>query len=184
MNIRTQFIDLPVLETERLILRKLTMKDAEDVFEYASNPEVSKYVGWEYHKSIEDSKSFIRLMLKKYRKRKISAWCIVLKENDKLIGTCGFISYIRNHERAQIGFSLSWKYWNKGLMTEAIKEVIRFGFEVLMLNRIESICLLENSASERTMQKAGMEYEGILRKYLYTKGKYHDVKMYAILSGS
>lgn len=172
---------MPKLETERLILRRMDIGDSEDVFEYASDEEVSKYVAWDLHKSIDDSRRYLRLMMKKYRKFRIGDWGIVLKSNGKLIGSCGFVNWNCEHNCAEIGYVLSRKYWNSGIMTEAVKRVIKFGFEEMNLNRIEGYHMIENVASERVMQKAGMTFEGVIRERFLAKGSYHDVKLYSIL---
>jgi len=180
MNIEDVFSNFPTLETERLILRKLRLEDAKDVFEYASDPEVSKYVTWEPHKSIEDSINFIKFTHERYEKKEGIIWGIVYRENNKVIGTCD-ISPVTKHFRAEIAYTLARDYWGKGIMTEAVKEVIRFGFEKMNLNRIQAMCIPENIGSYRVMEKVGMKYEGLIREYIYIKGKFQDLKLYSIL---
>lgn len=175
------FKNFPILETPRLILRKISLEDAQDIFDYAKDPEVSKYVSWEPHKSIEDSIKFIEYMLNKYEKEGYGDWGIEYKENKKLIGTCGFIWWDRKNYKAEIGYVLSREYWNQGLMTEAVREVIKFGFERMFLNRIQARCKVENIASEKVMQKIGMKFEGILREDVFVKGRFWDMKLYSIL---
>lgn len=175
------FKNLPQLETERLWLRKLSMHDAGDVFEYASVPEVSKYVTWMPHRTITDSKSFLKQVLYHYEQGVPSSWGIVLKENNKLIGTGGFIWWLVEHSKAEVGYVISNQYWNKGYMTESLNEILRFGFEIMQLERIEARCFIENTASERVMQKCGMRFEGILRNSMYIKGEYRNFKLYSIL---
>jgi [ribosomal protein S5]-alanine N-acetyltransferase len=85
------------------------------------------------------------------------------------------------HSRAELGYVLAQEYWGTGLMPEAVRRVIRFCFERMDLNRVEARCLAENVASARVMEKAGMSYEGTLRKREYIKGAYRDMKMYSIL---
>ena len=182
MNIADVFSNFPTLETERLILRKLRLEDAKDIFEYASDPEVSKYVTWETHKSIEDSINFIKSSLANYNKKEVIDWGIVYKENNKLIGTCGYFLWaLEQHSRAEIGYVIGKKYWGKGIMTEAVKEAIKFGFEKMNLNRIQAMCLPDNIGSYRVMEKVGMKYEGVIREYIYIKGKFQDLKLYSIL---
>ena len=181
MKVEDIFGVFPTLETERLILRKISLNDAEDIFEYAIDPEVATYVSWEPHKSIEDSISFINSMTQRYENTGLSEWGLVYKENKKCIGTCGYMWWRPSHARAELGFALSQKYWNRGLITEALREVIKFGFEKMELNRIEARCFLTNSASEKVMQKVGMKFEGIQREGLFAKGKYQDLKVYSIL---
>jgi len=172
----------PILETSRLILKKISSEDAEDMFEYASDPEVTKYLSsWEYHKNIEDSLKFINLLLSRYEKGNPSDWGVYLKENGKLIGTCGFSFIDEKNMVGEVGYVLGRKYWNKGIMTEAVRKVIEFGFEKLNLNRIQARCKVENIASERVMQKVGMKFEGVLREAVFAKGRFWDMKMYSIL---
>jgi ribosomal-protein-alanine N-acetyltransferase len=180
MNREDVFSNFPTLETKRLILRKLRLEDAKDVFEYASDPEVSKYVTWEPHRSIEDSINLIKFTHERYEKREGIIWGIVYKENNKVIGTCD-ISLAIKHFRAEIAYAISRDYWGKGLMTEAVKEVIKFGFEKMNLNRIQAMCIPENIGSYRVMEKVGMKYEGLIREYMYIKGKFQDLKLYSIL---
>lgn len=175
------FKNLPYLETERLKLRRLSAHDSGDVFEYASVPEVSEYVSWTPHRTIADSKSFLKHMLFQYEKGIPSSWAIILKENDKLIGTGGYHWWSTEHSKAELGYVISNKYWNKGYMTEALRKILRFGFETMELERIEARCFVENIASERVMQKCGMKLEGILRSSLYVKGAFRDFKLYSIL---
>jgi len=180
MNREDVFSNFPTLETERLILRKLRLEDAKDLFEYASDKEVTKYVTWEPHKSIEDSINLIKFTHERYEKREGIIWGIVCKENKKVIGTCD-ISPVTKHFRAEIAYALSRDYWGKGIMTEAVKEAIRFGFEKMNLNRIQAMCIPENIGSYRVMEKVGMKYEGLIREYMYIKGKFQDLKLYSIL---
>jgi ribosomal-protein-alanine N-acetyltransferase len=175
------FGTFPILETERLLLRQITLDDAEDIFEYAVDPEMAKYVSWDPHTSIEDSIHFIHAMIKKYERICLSDWGIVYKENNKFMGTCGYGWWSSAHARAEIGYALSKKYWNRGLMTEALRKVVTFGFEKMKLNRIEARCFIANRASEKVMQKIGMKFEGIQREGLFAKEKYQDLKVYSIL---
>jgi ribosomal-protein-alanine N-acetyltransferase len=175
------FKNLPVIETERLRLRKLSLRDAGDVFEYASDPEVSKTVSWEAHRTIADSLSFLRQINFQYEKGFPSPWAVVLKETHKMIGTVGYHWWSLENAKSEVGYVISRLYWNKGYMTEALKEVLGFGFEQMKLERIEARCLVENFSSERVMQKCGMKLEGILRNSLFVKGEYRNFKIYSIL---
>lgn len=181
METQDIFRNLKTLETERLILRKMTLEDAEDMFEYASDPDVAKYTTWDAHQSIKDSKFFLEIVVERYKNRQITDWGIVHKEEGKLIGTCGFAECHLFHSRAEIGYALSRKYWRQGYMSEAVTAIIRFGFQTMNLNRIEARCEVENIASARVMEKVGMQFEGILRQHIFTKGKYCDLKIYSIL---
>ena len=181
MKIEDVFSDLPSLETNRLILRRLTLDDDNDVFEYACEPDVAKYVTWEPHKSIEDAITFLSSMIKKYEENEVAGWGIVLKENNKLIGACGFMWWSPENARSEVGYALSKKYWNQGIMTEAMNATVKFGFEKMKLNRIEARTRVENIASQSVLKKAGMTFEGIMREQSFIKGEYLDFTMYSIL---
>jgi ribosomal-protein-alanine N-acetyltransferase len=173
--------DLPTLETERLILRKMAPSDAEAVFAYASDREVTRYVIWETHRTVEDSRAFLEFESSKRESGGEPEWGIVYKGDHCFVGTCGIVSWEPDHARAELGYVLSRDYWGRGLMVEAVRAVISFGFQRMDLNRIEARCTAENVASARVMEKAGMVYEGTLRQREVIKGAYRDVKVYAIL---
>ncbi len=176
------FLDLPQLETPRLILRKLKMKDAEDVFAYASDPEVARYVLWDPHRSLSDSRSYIRYIRHLYRQGIPSSWAVQLRKEGTVIVSIGYMWMSRENRSAEIGYSLSRPYWNHGLMTEALDRVLRFSFDDLHLNRIEAQYDLRNPASGRVMEKCGMKKEGLLRSRLWSKGRFIDVGLFAVLA--
>ena len=179
---RKGFEDLPDLETERLLLRKMCLYDAEDMFLYASDPELTRYVSWETHRSLEDSKSFLKFATEGYERGDFGSWGIVMKESGAFVGTCGLdVEYEPDHRRAELGYVISRDYWERGLMTEAVKAVVHFGFEELSLNRIQARYVAENRASARVMEKAGMTYESTLRQHEFLKKEYQDVEIYSVL---
>jgi len=175
------FSRLPELSTQRLLLRKMTMADAQDIYEYSSDPEVSRHVLWDAHRSLHDSRAYLRYILRQYRNAEPSSWGIVLKQTNRLIGTIGFMWWNQENHSAEVGYSLARSQWNRGLMTEALWAVLRFGFEEMRLHRIEAQHEIDNPASGRVMEKCGMRQEGVLRGRLYNKGRYVDVALYAIL---
>ena len=173
--------DLPRIETKRFILRKFTENDIDDLYEYASDNEVTKFLSWDTYKSVDIAVDYIENILLKYSKNEIAPWGIEWKENSKLIGSIDFVYYDRKNFSAEIGYVLNKNYWNKGIMTEALNEIIKFGFDKMDLIRIETRLDPMNVASERVMQKNGLKYEGTLRKKEFLKNKFIDVKYYSIL---
>jgi [ribosomal protein S5]-alanine N-acetyltransferase len=180
-QVREALKDLPTLETDRLSLRKMTLDDAEAVFAYASDTEVSRYTLWERHHSTKDSRAFLKLVIQKYENGGEPDWGIVYKDDHRFVGACGLVNWETEHARAEVGFVLSREYWGRVLMPEAVRALISFGFERMNLNRVEARCIVENVASARVMEKAGMAYEGTLRQREYIKGAYRDINVYAIL---
>ena len=171
---------LPILKTTRLTLRKIKPEDAEAMYQYASKDDVTKYVLWNSHKSIETTKQFIQMMIDQYEEGNL-AWAITLKETQEFIGTIDFVMYNKAEKIAEIGYALSDRHWGKGYVSEATKALLDFGCNELHLVRIQARCFADNIGSERVMQKVGMTYEGTMRKAKFAKGKHHDIKMYAIL---
>lgn len=172
---------LPRLRTQRLLLRKANMSDAADLYEYGRNPQVAQHVLWEAYASIHDARAYVRYLQRQYRNHVPSSWCIEHLETGKVIGTIGLMWWNQEHNSAEIGYSLSQDYWNQGLMTEALQEVLRYSFEELNIHRLEAQHECTNPASGRVMEKVGMRKEGMLQGRLRNKGRYVDVYLYAIL---
>lgn len=175
------FARLPVIETERLILRKMTMRDAPDIYHYACDPEVARHVLWEAHQSIWETRAYVRFLLYQYRNGEPGSWGIVLRETGRVIGTIGYMSYSADNSTVEVGYSLSREHWSKGLMSEALDAVISETFRVLQLHRIEAMHFTDNPASGRVMAKCGMQHEGHLRGRICCKGVFRDVEMWGIL---
>ena len=173
-------MNFPILETERLVLRKLKIEDADEMYIYASNDDVTKYVLWDSHTSPEQTKRFLQFMIDKYEQENY-AWAVTLKDSDEFIGTIDYVMLDHNEHIGEIGYALSHLYWGKGYMSEAAKAILHYGFTELHLERIQARCFAENIGSERVMQKAGMVYEGTMRKAKLAKGTYYDLKMYSMI---
>lgn len=173
------FINLPTLETERISLRKLQYSDQKDIFEYAKNPLVTEHLLWDAHQSEFDTIQFLNLVYEAYNHNNAGPWGIELKSIKKIVGTAGFVSWDREKKEAEIGYTIAPQYWNKGLVTEAVKEIIKFGFEKLNLKKINSRCKLENIGSYRVLEKSGFTFDGIIEGQLFMKGKLEDMKIYS-----
>jgi len=176
------FRNLPVLKTKRLILRKITLKDIDAIYDYACSRQTTKYMIWKPHKSKSETKNFIIDTLQRYKNGQPASWGIVCLKCNKLIGMAGFTEYSAIHKTGGIGYVLLPECWNKGYMTEAVKEIIKFGFNRLGLNRVEATCDVKNKGSARVMEKSGMKFEGTMRKCVIRQGsRITDAKLYAIV---
>ena len=180
------FAEMPIfpmelLETDRLILRRMDLHDAQDMFEYSRDPLVAQHVLWDAHTSISESRSYIKCMMRKYRAGDPASWGIVRKDQDRLVGTIGYMWYQPENNAAEVGYSIARDCWNQGFMTEALSEVLRYSFENMSMNRVEAQHEVDNPASGAVMRKNGMVHEGTLRSRLYNKGRYVDVEIYSIL---
>lgn len=173
------FERIPVIKTERLTLRRITPNDLEDVYDYAKEPELTKYLLWHPHTDRAYTRSYLSYIDKEYKRGNFYDWGIVYLGH--LIGTVGFTSFDFNNNAAQIGYVINIKYKGLGIATEAVKTVIRFGFEYLNLERIYARYIIGNDASRRVMEKVGMTYEGTMRRAVMCKGAYRDVGICSIV---
>jgi [ribosomal protein S5]-alanine N-acetyltransferase len=152
-----------LLETDRLILRKPVLEDAEAIFsKYARDREVTKYVMWKPHKSIEETIAFVNLCIDNWDKGNHFTWCIVKKDDDELMG---MIHLIVDNSKADFGYILMKSEWGRGFMPEALKKIVEFAFSNDKLYRVWGICDIDNIASAKVMEKSGLTREGILRKF-------------------
>ena len=175
------FASLPELETSRLVLRPLKMKDAKDIFAYASDPDVARYVLWEPHKTVADTRNYIRYIRALYHRGLPASWAVTLRESGQVIGTIGFMWYSDANSAAEVGYSFSKAHWNMGYATEALRAVIDSVFRTLPVNRLEAQHDVRNPASGRVMEKCGMRKEGVLRQRIKNKGEFVDVALWSFL---
>lgn len=175
------FKEFPQLETENLVLREMKPSDAEAIFQIYADNDVTTYIDLETATHLDQAKFIINRRAELFRSGQRVRWGIARKDDDIIIGSCGFTQWSKNSYRAEIGYELAKAHWCRGIMTEALEAVIQFGFQTMKLNRIEALVMLENIASMKLLEKLGFREEGILREYRYWKGKFHDLKMFSIL---
>ncbi len=175
------FRDLPELTTPRLILRRLKKTDYQDMYEYARDPLVTKFLTWHIHPSENYTLRYIVYVLPKYRSGEFRDWAVICKENNKMIGTCGFTSLDFSHNSGEIGYVLNRDYWGQGLAPEAIKAVMNVGFNDFNLHRIEAKYIEGNERSRRVMEKCGMTFEGLERESMFIKESYRTIGICSIL---
>lgn len=160
------------IETERLILRDASVDDAEDMFEYAKLEEVTKYLSWKPHLSVKDSEKILEMLSKEAKEKDSYAIkAIVLKENDKMIGTIDARIFGDGLKDAEFGYCLNPKYWNKGYMSEALKAFIQSLHKEHGVENVFGSFERENIASKRVMQKNEMYYYETVRRNFKNKGE-------------
>ena len=169
--------EYPRLEGKDVVLRRFTLGDAGDVFEYASDPEVTEHLTWESHGSIEETIS----VMKKIFLNNPFMYAITLPENDKCIGSID-IRIVEKHNYASFGFCLAKPYWGRGYMTQALELMLELGFKKLDIHRMEGYHSPVNPAVGRVMEKCGMVREGLTRESSLVKGEYRDEILYGVLA--
>ena len=176
------FRDPPEIITPRLLLRRMKKNDYHDMYEYSSNPDVTKYLTWEPHENPSYTLRYLAYITTRYKAGDFFDWAVIYREDKKMIGTCGFTSFSYEHNSAEIGYVLNPAYWGRGIAVEAVRAVMKIGFLTLNLHRIEAKYMLGNDRSRRVMEKAGMSFEGIQREAMLIKNQYATVGICAILA--
>ena len=175
------FSNIPTVETDRLILRKVTIDDVDDMNEYSKNQLITEYLTWSPHPDKAYTFEYISYLQTRYKTGDFYDWAVVWKETNKMIGTCGFTRFDYQNNSAEIGYVLNPEFHGRGIATEAVIKTIEFGFSNLALNRIEGRFMVENSASRRVMEKSGTQFEGIRREGMLIKGIYRNIGVCSIL---
>lgn len=153
-----------IIETDRLILRRFTLNDAEDMYNnWASDNEVTRFLTWPTHTNIDVTKFVLNDWIPRYEDGGYFNWAMEYKETGQVIGNISVVRLNENTEAADMGYCMSKAYWGQGLMPEALKAVMDYLFDVVDLNRIAACHDLNNPKSGRVMEKVGMIQEGIFR---------------------
>ena len=175
-------LDVPVLTTERLIIRPIELTDTDDLFEICADPRVNDWLSYPLYHEKEKVREYIEMILNDPVLKHIPPhYVLVEKKSGKMIGTCDFVKSVDGV--SEIGYSLNYNYWGQGYMSEALPAVIQTGFEHIGFRRIEIRALEANQRSIRVIEKAGFVYEGTQRKAAYDKisRDYMDVRCYSLL---
>lgn len=175
------FSPFPVIETDRLILRRITDEDVNEVFELRSNPETMKYIPRPLVKTTEDALEHIAMIEEKIATNIGINWGITLKDNAKLLGIIGYYRIQPENYRAEIGYMLLPDFHGKGIIPEAVNKLIRYGFDDLKLHSIEAVIDPENLASEKVLQKCGFVKEAHFKESEFYEGRFFDKVIYSLL---
>ncbi|WP_378318780.1 GNAT family N-acetyltransferase [Aquimarina celericrescens] len=147
-----------LIETERLLLREITLDDKEELFKLYSDPEVQKYTGEPVVESIEEIEKAIQTRISNYKKYGFGRWATILKNGMHFVGWAG-LEYLPEFDEIDLGYRFLPEYWGSGIATEAADAILAYGFYQLQLKKIIAIAMTENNASIRVMQKIGMEFD-------------------------
>ena len=170
------------IETKRLVLRPFKIEDAPAVFEtWASDPEATKYMSWQTHKSLKDSEDYMAFVQEMYEKKSGGDWAITLKDTGKVIGSMG--AYIQNERARSVntGYIIAKNYWRRGYTSEAYRALIDYLFRETDALRIEAYHDTRNIGSGAVMRKCGLTYEGTSRAAEANNTGICDVARYAVL---
>ena len=149
-----------IIETDRLVLREITLNDKEALFRLHSNPEVQKYTGEAVVKSVDEIAEAIKSRTINYKKYGYGRWAAILKDGNQFVGWAG-LAYLPEFDEIDLGYRFLPEYWGMGLATEASHAILKYGFYTLKLEKIIAIAMKENQASKRVMEKVGMKFDKV-----------------------
>ena len=170
------------IETRRLVLRKFTLSDAEPMYRnWASDPEVTRYLLWPAHESEEETKGILKGWIAAYEKPGKYEWCIELKEIGEAIGSIGVVMVNEKVQSMEVGYCLSCDYWHKGIMSEALSAVVEYLTNEVGARRIQARCDTRNPYSAKVMEKCGLKYEGTAIQAEWNNSGAGDVACYGLV---
>ncbi len=175
------FFNLPILETERLILRSIAQKDAQDLLLIYADPETLQFTPVRTRETIEEVYTCIEKYKGRYQNGKPAPWAMVLKEENVVIGLCGFIKWIPEFSCAELVYLAAHGYWDQGFATEAKHAVVTYAFNDMGLNRIESHLYGGDQTSLIINKELGFQVIGTVPEYGYYKGAYRDCIILSLL---
>ena len=182
-SVKQVFANPPVLETPRLILKKIVPENARDMYAYASDPDITKYLTWSCHSSLKETERYIKLLQKKYDAGVFNDWGVTLKENGRFIGTCGYTSFDFDERKAEIGYVIAKDCHGHGYAPEAARRIMKFGAETFGLVGYFAKMIEGNDASMSVMKKCGMVFDGVYKNSMYIKGEYKTIIVFKTPDG-
>lgn len=170
------------IETERLLLRRFTLNDADDMFRnICSDSRVNRFLTWQAHTAVDETASLLGSFVERYKSDSRYCWAIVEKKSGQVIGTIAAPTIKELTKTVEVTYALAFSHWGNGITAEALKAVISFLFEKVGVNRIEAGHDINNPNSGKVMTKAGMRQEGVLRQAGKNNSGIFDLVMYSIL---
>lgn len=180
--LQISFTPFPILSTERLVLRQMNKDDENEFFTFRSDKEIMKFIPRPLAKSKEDARNLILHINDLIDKNEAITWAITLKESSELIGTIGYVRMSKENYRAEIGYLLGALHQGKGIMQEALKAVIDYGFAKMNLHSIEAVVSPENIASIQLLERNSFIREAYFKENQFYSNAFHDTAHYSLLA--
>ena len=172
--------EFPLLKTERLILRRLAPEEEAAVFAIYCNSEVTRFCDVVNLANRSQARAVIQAFQAEFERDSGVRWAITERGGSRLIGLCG-VGWYRHNFSALLSYDLNQDYWNRGIMTEAVRVVAAYTFDHVGMNRITATTVLENLASMQVLRHVGFQEEGILRDWGFWKGEFKDLRCFSLL---
>ncbi|HTL81157.1 MAG TPA: GNAT family protein [Bacteroidia bacterium] len=175
------FTPFPVLETPRLLLRRMTNDDAPAHFLTRTDPEGMKYLDREMAKDVSEIHDMVKLIDNNLANNLAINWAMEIKETGEFIGSMGYYRNDFNNHRGEIGYQIARRFWRKGYSSEAMQAILSYGFEVIGFHSVMADINPANDASRALLEKFGFRQEAYFRQNHYFKGKFGDSAIYCLL---
>jgi ribosomal-protein-alanine N-acetyltransferase len=179
--VNINFDPFPVIETDRLILRKPELRDVDELFTYRSDKEFMRYIPHRHVTTKDEVVKTIALIHSRIEKKEGINWAITLKGDDTIVGIVGYVEIYEAHYRAEIGYMLFTPHHGTGVMVEATQAAIDYGFNIMNLHSIEGIVNHENIPSKRVLEKLGFTNDAFFKDYLHNKGTFISANVYSLV---
>lgn len=162
------------LKGENIYFKSLNTNDAEEIHKYASDEDVSRFIGWKLMNTLDETRDYVEVMLKRESAGTHLYASIALKSNEAIIGTAMIFNFDQEAKHAEVGYVFHKDYWGKGFGTETVTLMSNFAFESLNLHKLHGHVVDTNFGSSRVLEKNGFELEGRFKDYYFIEGKYYD----------
>ena len=172
---------LPIITTERLVLRWVSENDIDSLYEVFSDSQVMRYWSSAPYTNREDAVKLQREIAAGNENNTMFKWGLALRDSDRLIGTTTLFNLSLENGRAEVGYAMGRAHWGKGYMNEALKALLHHAFEVMKLRRLEADVDPRNTSSIRTLERLGFQKEGYLRERWHVNGEIQDALFYGLL---
>ena len=173
--------NFPVLETERLVLREITPEDAGDLYRIFSDEEAMRYWSCRPFTSSRQAEGLIESMAQAFQQGAGIHWAITWRDEGRLIGKCGYNEWRKAHRRGDISYIIARDQWGKGLVSEALAAILKYGFNQMNLHSIEAGVTPGNDGSTRMLQRLGFRLEGHLKESFLVEDTFVDSLIYSLL---
>lgn len=178
------FDEFPVLKTQRLTLREIRLEDAKQIFEMRSNGRVNQFIPRNNMILENDAKILAEKTIQAFKNKQAIGWAGILRNNNEIIGTCGFNQIDFYNLRAEIGGEMATEFWGKNIAVEAVLAIIKFGFEELNLHAIEAKVSPANRGAINVLEQIGFIKEAHYKDRLFFNNQFSDMAVYTLFKGN
>ncbi len=183
LDISQTFAQFPMLETERCLLRELTLNDSQDLFALVRDEAVTRYLPWETATTLDEAEQRIQRYLKHFEEQTAIVWGIENKSNQRLIGICLLLRFALADHRTELGYALGKQWWGQGFASEATRAVVEYGFRGMNFHSMEAHISPANIGSQKVLEKLGFVQEAYFRENYYDANldTFEDTAVFSLL---